>query len=114
MEELTAWQRWRMCDRKKPYSSRSKANKAAHKRDMYSYECPICFAFHITKMPRPEQKQSTPQSTIQKTEGSKPEIAGYVGQGMVRSFRTRSGVHNSLFLLPRVGSTQPFDKPEEL
>jgi hypothetical protein len=59
VQELTAWQQWRMCDRKKPYFSRSKANKAARKRDMYIYKCPICFAFHITKTPKAEQKQPT-------------------------------------------------------
>jgi hypothetical protein len=62
VEELTAWQRWRMCDRKKPYFSRRKANKAARKRDMYVYECPICFAFHITKT-RQEQSRSNLKST---------------------------------------------------
>jgi hypothetical protein len=58
MEELTAWQRWRMCDRKKPYSTRSKANKAARKHDLYVYECPICFAFHVTKKSGTDQEQS--------------------------------------------------------
>jgi uncharacterized protein YlaI len=52
-----------MCDRKKQYSTRSKANKAARKRDMRVYECPVCRAFHIThrtKKPEMNQEQQLP------------------------------------------------------
>lgn len=45
---LTAWQRWRMCDRKKAYETQSKANKAAAKFDGYVYECPVCYCWHTT------------------------------------------------------------------
>jgi len=79
MQELTAWQRWRMCDRKKPYATRSKANKAALRRDMYIYQCPICSAFHITKMPKTKQKP--PKAAIRNTEGQNQRSQGAQGKG---------------------------------
>jgi len=69
LQQMTALQRWRMCDRKKPYATRSKANKAARKRDMYIYQCPVCSAFHITKIPKMEQKPL--KATIRNTDGQK-------------------------------------------
>jgi len=46
---LNAWQRWRMCGRKKSFETESKANKAARRINGTSYECPICFCWHVTK-----------------------------------------------------------------
>lgn len=44
----TAYQKWRMCDRKKMYPTESKANKQAKKHGHRSYYCPICFCWHVT------------------------------------------------------------------
>ncbi len=46
---LNAFQKWRMCDRKKAYETLRKANKAAARFDHDVYECPICHCWHTTK-----------------------------------------------------------------
>lgn len=48
-KKLTPFQKWRMCDRKRSYETKSKANRAAVKKDFYVYECPVCFCWHLTK-----------------------------------------------------------------
>ena len=47
--KMSAWQRWRTCDRKKIYRTKSKANKAALRWNLSVYECPICYCWHTTK-----------------------------------------------------------------
>ncbi len=50
-KNLNAYQRWRMCDRKRSYFTKAKANRAAirTKGRLYVYECPICACWHVTK-----------------------------------------------------------------
>ena len=44
-----AYKKWRTCDRKKSYETLSKANEAAKRNELYVYECPYCFTWHLTK-----------------------------------------------------------------
>jgi len=48
---MNAYQKWRICERKKAYKTLSKANKAIarHKALKRAYECPVCFCWHTTK-----------------------------------------------------------------
>lgn len=50
VNKLNAWQKWRMCGRKKSYPTLSKANKAAAKHNLHVYKCLICHCWHTTKM----------------------------------------------------------------
>jgi hypothetical protein len=47
---------WAMCGKKMSYETQSKANKKivkaelrGYKGELRTYECPICFCWHITK-----------------------------------------------------------------
>ena len=45
----TALGRWLMCGRKKDFRSKRAANSYALSRNLRTYECPICFCWHVTK-----------------------------------------------------------------
>ncbi len=46
----TAMKKRRTCSRKKMFQTQSKANKFAVSRNLYSYECPYCHSWHVTKL----------------------------------------------------------------
>ena len=45
---INAYKKWRMCGRKKPFYTQSKANKFARHRNMNVYECPVCHCWHVS------------------------------------------------------------------
>lgn len=47
---MNPYNKWRVCDRKKGFETKAKANKVIRKYgedNFKSYECPICFMWHI-------------------------------------------------------------------